>query len=313
MSEADASGREVLPKLAEIYKKLYLHPGMEDLESEYKKVALRGLEPASKDLSHFMGDDSDELSYEKTPAGKVLTVTLGRREDFEMFLTIMKNKCVAMVIPKTQGAAILDGVVNWNRIHAHKDEFMQAEKEKGVAYPDWNTEFKRFTAEGCNYKDAVIVLSRGPYSAVSAGDMGLKDEEWRRLSHIIRKYHECTHFLCRRLYPDRLDKIRDELIADAVGIYAAFGFYDAAIAERFLGISNGQYTGGRLEIYLDGLSDIHATAAKVHETLMDYENRIRDAGEIDPYDIPLYLLSHNSFEKGRSVHKNSLEKYTDLA
>ncbi|MBQ9359817.1 MAG: hypothetical protein IJT96_02135 [Lachnospiraceae bacterium] len=104
MSEADASGREVLPKLAEIYKKLYLHPGMEDLESEYKKVALRGLEPASKDLSHFMGDDSDELSYEKTPAGKVLTVTLGRREDFEMFLTIMKNKCVAMVIPKTQGA-----------------------------------------------------------------------------------------------------------------------------------------------------------------------------------------------------------------
>ena len=53
--------------------------------------------------------------------------------------------------------------------------------------------------------------------------MQISDPDWLQKSQIIRKYHECTHFICRNLYPEKTDAVRDELIADAIGIYAADG------------------------------------------------------------------------------------------
>ncbi|MBQ7586426.1 MAG: hypothetical protein IJT37_00180 [Lachnospiraceae bacterium] len=48
-----------------------------------------------------------------------------------------------------------------------------------------------------NFKDSLIILSVGPYSAVQAAKLGLSDDEWISLSDKIRRYHECTHFVCR--------------------------------------------------------------------------------------------------------------------
>lgn len=48
-----------------------------------------------------------------------------------------------------------------------------------------------------------------------------------------------------------LDPVRDELIADAVGLYAAFGRFDPETEKRFLGVKDGRYVGGRLENYTD--------------------------------------------------------------
>lgn len=283
------TGRAVLPALAEIYNKLYLSPYMDDLKEEYEAVALCGKEPKVKSLSHFHADDADEMIYEDTPAGEVLAVTLSNREDFEMFINIMLNKCVVKEIPKTQGAAILDGVINWNKIHAHKKEFILSELAKGINDPDWNSEFKRFTSDKKNFKDAVIILSRGPYSAVSAADIGVTDDEWLQLSHTIRRYHECTHFICRRLYPDKIDAIWDELTADAVGIYAALGRYDISMAETFLGIKDGRYTGGRLENYVDDVSNAEEIAAKVHNVLGQFDMLLAGMKTPDPYEVAIFL------------------------
>ncbi len=283
------TGRAVLPALAEIYNKLYLSPYMDDLKEEYEAVALCGKEPKVKSLSHFHADDADEMIYEATPAGEVLTVTLSNREDFEMFLNIMLNKCVIKEIPKTQGASILDGVINWNKIHAHKEEFILSEMARGIAAPDWNSEFQRFTSDKKNFKDAVIILSRGPYSAVSAADIGVTDDEWLKLSHIIRRYHECTHFICRRLYPDKIDAIWDELTADAVGIYAALGRYDTDMAEIFLGIKDGRYIGGRLENYVDDVRGTEELAAGVHNVLKRFDMLLADKETLDPYEVAIFL------------------------
>ena len=48
-----------------------------------------------------------------------------------------------------------------------------------------------------------------------------------------------------------LDPVRDELIADAVGLYAAFGRFDPEKEKLFLGVKGGRYVGGRLENYTD--------------------------------------------------------------
>ena len=214
-------GSEVIENLAQIYKQLYLRPG--EGASMYGAVIKLGLEPEPKDLSHFITDPKDTCLYSVTPAGDIRVITLNNRKDFETFLIIMGNKCREYEIPATQGACILDGVINR----------------------------PRYLAGDPDFKDAIVILSVGPYSGVSYDRTPFTEDEWIRLSHTIREYHECTHFVCRRMFREKIDPIWDELIADAVGIIAATGSYDTALANTFLGITDGKYTGGRLENYTD--------------------------------------------------------------
>ena len=68
---------------------------------------------------------------------------------------------------------------------------------------------------------------------------------------VIRKYHELTHFVYRKAYPGDVDVIRDEVLADCVGIQAAFGSCNRELAERFLGIRDGQaLPDGRIRHYI---------------------------------------------------------------
>jgi len=282
-------GKDVIRELAERYQRLYLSPFQEDLSSEYEAVALCGAEPKSKSLSHFYCSDMDELSFADTPAGEVLVVTLGDRRDFEMVLNIMANKCKVKEIPATQGASILDGVVNWNKINAHREEFLKEAEEKGIEDPDWNAEFKRFTSDRDNFKEALIILSVGPYSAIAARDAGFAEDKWISLSHTIRMYHECTHFVCRRLYRSKINAIWDELVADAVGIYAALGRFDLRLAQLFLGIREGKYTGGRLENYVDDKASIDELAVKVQGTLGLFDELLSGKSGPGPFDVAIML------------------------
>jgi len=179
----------------------------------------------------------------ETPAGSVRVVTLGNRRDFELALRgLMAAKDgPEAVIPESQGAAMLT-VFNWPRIHAHL-----------VLYPEEEraAEFKRFTAVRENYVDMLVVLSRGPYSHVDAAAVGETEEEWLGHSDTIRRYHELTHVICRGLCPGDVAPIRDELVADAVGLIAAYGRFDPETEKLFLGIRDGRYTGGRLGNYTD--------------------------------------------------------------
>ena len=273
----------VLEPLAEIYPQLYLTPG-EESAALYRPVVGRGEDPPTHSLDHFRGNRMDSVTTETTPAGEVQIVTLGDRQDFEMFLQIMGNRCMPEEIPATQGASILDGVINWPKIRKHEEEYLAA----GGDPAGLTEEFKRFTADPRNFKDALIVLSTGPYSAVRAEDIGMEEESWLTTSYRIRKAHECTHFICRRLFPEKINAIWDELAADAVGLYAAFGRYDLPLAERFLGVGADGYTGGRLENYAKG-EDLNELARKVHRTLQHLEQVIRNEGKTDPYALAIRL------------------------
>ena len=97
----------------------------------------------------------------------------------------------------------------------------------------------------------LVLLSRGPYSHVDAAAVGKTEAAWLEHSDTIRRYHELTHVICRRLYPGDIAPIRDELAADAVGLYAAYGCFDPETEKLFLGIRDGRYTDGRLGNYTD--------------------------------------------------------------
>ena len=234
--------KEIIAILAAEYPQLYLDPDTDNQE-RYRRVVLRGEKPEEESLDHYSGDDHDHMEMADTPAGQVRVVTFGNRQDFELVIRglLAAKDGPDKTVPRSQGAAMLT-LFNWPRIHAHLAGFPEEEQ---------SDELKRFTSVKENYIDMLVVLSRGPYSNVEAETIGCTEEEWLDISNTIRRYHELTHVICRRKFPDNVDAIRDELIADAVGLYAAYGCFDTEKEKLFLGIKDGKYVGGRLENYTD--------------------------------------------------------------
>ena len=98
----------------------------------------------------------------------------------------------------------------------------------------------------CTIKiDCLLVLSRGPDGGVPAPAADCGKDEWLASSDTIQCFHELNYVICRRLYPGDVAPLREELVADAVELYAAFGSFDPKIEQIFLGIRDGRYTGGQ--------------------------------------------------------------------
>jgi len=235
--------RPVIGALAERFPQLYLAPAEGVSQSEgYRAIVRRG-ERFRGSLGHFTGSPEDSFTIEHTPAGNAEILFLKNRGDFERCVQIMAHRCEPVAIPATMGASCISGINDWSKIHAHLAEY----RENGGT--DEDGEFARFTAVKENYKTVLIILSDGPYSGLPPHKTPYGEEEWLRLSREIRKYHELTHFVCKRLYPEKKYPLWDELLADHMGLLFAAGEYDRALALRFLGIENEAYRGGRLENY----------------------------------------------------------------
>ena len=239
----------VVEMLAKRFPQLYVKPEKGASQSElYRSIVRKGYHYEGS-LSHFTGSADDRLTLEQTPAGEVTVVFLADRADFECFYRIMACRCEPVEVPATMGGSCISGINDWSKIHAH----MEAYREGGGEDP--SGEFARFTVVPSNYRETILLLSEGPYSAVPAERTPYDSETWLRLSREIRRYHELTHFVCRSLFPEKKNPIWDELLAGCMGLLFATGEYIVPMAQTFLGIENGAYTGGRLENYTDGLPD----------------------------------------------------------
>ena len=225
------------------YRPLLLPVGEGTSKSdEYRNVVLRGLDPAGPRPS-FNCEQIERYAC-ATPAGVAEIMLISDREDFEHIYHALGYRCEPVPIPASVGAVTISGVINWEKINRHEAEYLAG------GNTDWDEEFRRFTADRGNFCDTIILLSSGPYSSVPAERAGMTDREWAEKSVAIRMYHELTHFICRKLYPEKKDEIRDEIYADCIGLIAAFGRYDPQLAKTFLGIEAETYRkGGRLEHY----------------------------------------------------------------
>ena len=103
-------------------------------------------------------------------------------------------------------------------------------------------------------KTRLIILSAKPYSNVPANELGLEDEnDWAEKSLILRQDHECTHYFTKQTYGITNNILHDEMMADFIGMYEAFGFYRAEWFLRFMGIISG--SGNRFVVYTNGLPE----------------------------------------------------------
>jgi hypothetical protein len=195
-------------------------------------------------------------------------------------------------VPDSQGACLVTGLNNWDRIRQMRQTWVVA-NPAASSEEHWQAHFREIIPFRELYQDSVIILSEGPYSSVESADLGLADEDWRRISLIIRREHECVHYFCRRVLSSRRFNLLDELLADYAGIVHAWGRFQADWLLRFLGLEAfPRYrVGGRLEVYR-GRPPLSDGAFQVLQSLA--WKAVRNLQELEQRPLPEMLLALSS-------------------
>jgi hypothetical protein len=251
VSEAEEKG--LFPCLEE--RLVQLRFPIEDGTSQsewYRDATLRGKPvseiPQATGLSLKRPDDL-RLVLQTSPAGRIPLLITEERDDFVSLVQALAMKNEPGSVPESMGACIVSGLNNWDRIRSLREEW--EERNPDDAGAGWTQEFRRMIPRKELYQDRFLILSDGPYSDVLAREMGLPDEQWRRLSLVIRREHECAHYFTRRVFSSMKNRLFDEILADYMGIIAAAGRFRADWFLCFLGLENfpDYRRGGRLENY----------------------------------------------------------------
>lgn len=181
-------------------------------------------------------------------AGAVPVLIAYGREDFVLLLQALCMRNEPQPVSDSQGAAMVIGYNNWDRIERLKQAW-QAENPGDIL--GWTAEFRRIAADKRNYQDKFIIISDGYYSAVPPAALALPAAEWRQKSIALRLEHECTHYVTYRLLAPDGKSLLDELIADYMAVTAVNGAFRADWLLRFLGLADfPRYDRqGRLAVY----------------------------------------------------------------
>ena len=220
---------------------------------EYQAATRKGLLP----LQHAGGAGLQlvaphklELLLHQTAVGRIPVLIVGERADFVSLAQALARRNEPTTIPDSQGALMLSGYNNWDRVARLRQRFERGELTiPGAA--DWTAAFAYIRERKDLYQDRLLLLAKGPYSGVPAAKFGLSDQVWHRLSLIIRLEHECAHYATRRLLHSMRDNLLDELIADYAGIVAAAGRFMGDWLLFFLGLEQPHVlrADGRLHNY----------------------------------------------------------------
>lgn len=181
--------------------------------------------------------------------GTVPVLTASRRHDFVALVRALSARNEPAAVPDSMGACIVSGITNWDRVRRHRQVWQASRPDAGEA--EWRQEFAALAARKELYQDRLIVLARGPYSALEAGAVGLAPAEWDAHSLVIRRAHESAHYLTLRVFGRLQRNVLEELVADFAGLIEAFREYRADLARAFLGIEALPRVrpGGRLANY----------------------------------------------------------------
>jgi hypothetical protein len=211
---------------------------------EYRAATRRGAPTTGMTSATGLGlarPQDCAVTIRSTWAGSIPVIVAGEREDFERLVRALIGRNEPVAVPPSQGAVMVAGYNNWDRVR----RFQKRWDDENPGQPFSLAVIAQRRDE---YQDRFIVLSSGWYSDVPPRALGLDDDEWRRLSLVIRLEHECAHYWTRRVLSSMRNRMLDEIIADYCGIHAACGRLRADWLEAFLG-AGSERGGGRLRNY----------------------------------------------------------------
>jgi hypothetical protein len=239
--------REHLPQL-----RFPIQAGISETEG-YRAATRRGADVAAipeatgLEVAH---PEAIEIVIHPSAAGRIPLLIARGREEFVALIRALTRRNEPAPVPPAQGALMVAGYNNWSRVGELRRRW-EAGDPAARECTTWGEELQRLQATPELYQDRFILLSDGPYSAVPAADLGLGEAEWRAMSLLIRRDHECAHYFTRRLFGSMRNNVLDELIADYAGLVAATGRFHAGWFLRFVGLEDfPRYRpGARLDLY----------------------------------------------------------------
>lgn len=224
---------------------------------EYRAATRRGELMSSALALDLLAPSEVQLGLHPSAGGTVPVLIAARRHDFVTLVRALSARNEPVAVPDSMGACIVSGLVNWDRVRRYRQAWQAS--QGATSDEAWRREFAALAARKELYQDRLILLSRGPYSGLSAGCAGLPAAEWEERSLVLRRAHECAHYLTLRVFGRLQHNVLEELVADFAGLVEAFGEYSADLARVFLGIESLPHlrAGGRLANYrgLPPLSD----------------------------------------------------------
>lgn len=220
--------------------------------ADYQAATRKGTAPsrAVSDGLTLKAPDTLTLFLYPTPAGRIPVLVISDRSDFVAILRALAYRNEPVPVPDSQGAMMLSGYNNWQRMRRLQQDF-EAGRLAIADVTDWRGAFVQLRQHKELYQDRLLLLGQGAYSNVPGKCLGMPDAQWGRLSLIIRLEHECAHYVTRRLLHAMSNNILDELIADYAGITAAAGRFVADWCLWFMGLEEPHRfrAGGRLANY----------------------------------------------------------------
>lgn len=241
------------------------------------------------------------LHLQPTAAGCLPVIHTPHRADFNKLVQALARRNEPWRVPVSIGACFINGYTNWDRVSRLLAAGEPDHPKAGYDESNRQERLVRIRTQKALYQDAFVLLSSGPYSAVPADALERGGEEWERLSLIIRREHECAHYVTRRFFGVLSGRVDEELLADVAGLAAALGRYPADWALRFLARPNrpSDPPFGRLENYrtcapLPRLSDgaFAVLATLLHRAAHQLEDALATSGADlhDPRERTWWLL-----------------------
>lgn len=275
---------------------------------EYRRATRRGDFSAAADHAPgvVLEDPSGlELEIHRSVAGRIPVLIPATRADFVALVQAFTERNEPVPVPPSMGACFVNGFNNWDRVAAYRREWTVVNGEDA----DWAAEFKAFAARKPLYQDRFIILSRGPYSATTAVEAGVAEDEWIGRSRAIRREHECLHYLTYRVSGMIRSNVLDELVADFAGLVAATGGYSSELAMRFLGLHRYPDVpeGSRLRVYRGSLTDdqlrivaelARRAAAHLESCARQWAARLQDVNVLAAVALGLLAVSVEELADG---------------
>ena len=257
----ELSGHDLLDALQGALPQLRL-PQVAGISSSelYKRAVLRG-EPVSTEalaaagpLPSWVQPQALTLWIAPHPTGAMPVLQTPSWHDFERLVRALAHRAEPAVLADGVHAQAVSGLIHWGLI-------------------------ERF---GRQSRACLIVLHQAPYGSVAAEHVpgGLSDAAWLAASTTLRLEHELTHLATKRVLGEMRLNLLDELVADAMGMVAALGRFDAALFGRCLGVDGAHgdrpIPQGRWLSYTRELdeADAHQAVALVMARSRELQNRL---------------------------------------
>lgn len=191
---------------------LYVSPKVEArLGTKYKQLVLQGATPSSDETEGGVKvPHGFEILLESHWCGSMPVIKVKKKHEFDILLQCLVHRCEPVEIEESVHSQAVSGLIHWGLIGS----FGKSAR--------------------CN----MLILHDSPYSSVSYTAIpGMSSEEqWIHCSHLWRLEHELTHIACKSLVGEMRLNLYDELLADAMGMRASLGYFDANLFAVTLGL-----------------------------------------------------------------------------